>query len=283
MPPPLRLLLALTLVCVASSVSLAADAPATASRNSEDAPASDGRTGRQIYDEVLANRFRATRQSARLVSGDRSNNALESRMTVLWKSFRDENDRATEGVFSKTVVRYTHPFDLRFSAYLVLNNEDRPDDQFVYLNSRRRTRRVNLRGEAVLGSDFGFEDVIPREIEDAEYKRLPDDVFDGRACHVVEIIPVASANSEYSRLRSWIDKEHPVVLRTQYWDHDGIAVKEGTAPFAEVREIEGVWVPMHAEMKNLVSESWSRLLVEDFEPNPVLDPIEFSEGRLETH
>jgi hypothetical protein len=217
------------------------------------------------------------------VSGDRSNNALESRMTVLWKSFRDENDRATEGVFSKTVVRYTHPFDLRFSAYLVLNNEDRPDDQFVYLNSRRRTRRVNLRGEAVLGSDFGFEDVIPREIEDAEYKRLPDDVFDSRACHVVEIIPVASANSEYSRLRSWIDKEHPVVLRTQYWDHDGIAVKEGTAPFAEVREIEGVWVPMHAEMKNLVSESWSRLVVEDFEPNPVLDPVEFSTRRLETH
>jgi hypothetical protein len=68
---------------------------------------------------VLSNRFRATRQNARLISGDRSGNAMESRMTVLWKSFRDENDKATEGVFSKTVVRYTHPFDLRFSAYLV--------------------------------------------------------------------------------------------------------------------------------------------------------------------
>ena len=283
MRPPLPIALALTLVCVAAAASLAADPQAAAPRNSGDAPASDGRTGRQIYDAVLANRFRATRQNARLVSGDRSDNALESRMTVLWKTFRDENEHATEGVFSKTVVRYTHPFDLRFSAYLVLNNEDRPDDQFVYLNSRRRTRRVNLRGEPVLGSDFGFEDVIPREIEDAEYKRLPDEAHDGRACYVVEVVPVASANSEYSRLRSWIDKQHPVVLRTQYWDHDGIAVKEGTAPFAEVREIEGVWVPMHAEMKNLVSESWSRLVIEDFEPNPVLDPGEFSQRRLETH
>ena len=155
--------------------------PARPAQPAKTRPATDGRTGRQIYDEVLANRFRATRQNARLVSGDRSDNALESRMTVLWKTFRDENDDATEGVFSKTVVRYTHPFDLRFSAYLVINNEDRPDDQFVYLNSRRRTRRVNLRGEPVLGSDFGFEDVIPREIEDAEYKRLPDDVHDGRA------------------------------------------------------------------------------------------------------
>jgi hypothetical protein len=283
MRPPLHAALALALACVASTVSLAAEPQPSVSGSREDAPGTDGRTGRQIYDEVLANRFRATRQNARLVSGDRSDNTLESRMTVLWKTFRDENDDATEGVFSKTVVRYTHPFDLRFSAYLVINNEDRPDDQFVYLNSRRRTRRVNLRGEPVLGSDFGFEDVIPREIEDAEYRRLPDDVHDGRGCHVVEIVPLASANSEYSRLRSWIDKQHPVVLRTQYWDHDGIAVKEGTAPFAEVREIEGVWVPMHAEMKNLVTESWSRLLIEDFEPNPVLDSGEFSQRRLETH
>ena len=165
----------------------------------------------------------------------------------------------------------------------MINNQDRPDDQFVYLNSRRRIRRVNLRGEPVLGSDFGFEDVIPREIEDANYARGPDESFDGRACYVVEIVPLASANSEYSKLRSTIDKERFVVLRTQYWDQDGVAVKEGTAPFAEIRLVDGIWVPMHAEMKDIVSNSWSRLLIEDFEPNPVLESGEFSQRRLESH
>ena len=275
--------LVFAIACAFSVAAFAADPPAAPPPPSEDAPVADGQTGRQIYDKVLSNRFRATRQNARLISGDRSGNAMESRMTVLWKSFRDESDKATDGVFSKTVVRYTHPFDLRFSAYLVINNEDRPDDQFVYLNSRRRIRRVNLRGEPVLGSDFGFEDVIPREIEDAEYKRIADESFDGRACYVVEIVPSAAANSEYSKLRSTIDKERFVVVRTQYWDHDGVAVKEGTAPFAEVREIDGVFVPMHAEMKDLVNESWSRLLIEDFEPNPVLESGEFSQRRLESH
>ena len=282
MQKPLSTALALAITCTFSIGTLAADPPVV-SPSSEDATVSDSLSGRQIYDKVLANRFRATRQNARLISGDRSGNAMESRMTVLWKTFRDENEKATEGVFSKTVVRYTHPFDLRFSAYLVINNQDRPDDQFVYLNSRRRIRRVNLRGEPVLGSDFGFEDVIPREIEDAVYKRGPDESFDGRACYVVEIEPLASANSEYSKLRSTIDKERFVVLRTQYWDQDGVAVKEGTAPFAEIRQIEGVWVPMHAEMKDIVSDSWSRLLIEDFEPNPVLESGEFSQRRLESH
>jgi len=283
MPKSALAVLLFMIVCASSLAAFAAAPAPAASPPREDAPVADGQTGKQIYDKVLSNRFRATRQNARLISGDRSGNAMESRMTVLWKTFRDANDKATEGVFSKTIVRYTHPFDLRFSAYLVINNDSRPDDQFVYLNSRRRVRRVNLRGEPVLGSDFGFEDVIPREIEDAEYKRIADESFDGRACYVVEIVPSASANSEYSRLRSTIDKERFVVLRTQYWDHDGIAVKEGTAPFAEVREIDGVFVPMHAEMKDLVSESWSRLLIEDFEPNPELESGEFSERRLESH
>ena len=274
--------LVLAITCEFSLATLAADPPAV-SPSSEDATVSDSLTGRQIYDKVLANRFRATRQNARLISGDRSGNAMESRMTVLWKTFRDENDKATEGVFSKTVVRYTHPFDLRFSAYLVINNQDRPDDQFVYLNSRRRVRRVNLRGEPVLGSDFGFEDVIPREIEDADYKRGPDESFDGRACYVVEIVPLPSANSEYSKLRSTIDKERFAVRRTQDWHQDGVAVKEGTPPFAEIRQVDGIWVPMHAEMKDIVSDSWSRLLIEDFEPNPVLDSGEFSQRRLESH
>lgn len=244
---------------------------------------SDGLSGRAIYDKVLANRFRSSRENARLVSGDRSGNAQESRMTVLWKSFRDGDDQATSGVFSKTTVRYTHPFDLRFSAYLVINNSERADDQFVYLNSRRRIRRVNLRGEPVMGSDFGFEDVIPREIEDAEYKRQADEPCDGRSCYVVEILPNPGANSEYSRLRSTIEKQHFVVLRTEYWNREGVAVKEGSAPWSEVREVEGIWVPMHAEMKDLVNESWSRLLIEDFEANPKLDSGEFDVRRLESH
>jgi hypothetical protein len=266
--------------------SVAADPePAEPARSpaSGDAPVTDPLTGHQIYDRVLQNRFQSSRENVRLISGDRSGNAQESRMTVLWKSFRNEQDEPTNGVFSKTVVRYTHPFDLRFSAYLVINNADRADDQFVYLNSRRRIRRINLRGEPVMGSDFGFEDVIPREIEDAEYKRMPDEVYEGRPCYIVEILPTATSNSEYSRLRSTIDKEHPVVLRTEYWNREGVAVKEGYAPWDEVKEVDGIWIPMHAEMKNLVNESWSRLLIENLEPNPVLDPGEFDVRRLESH
>ena len=271
-PRPL-LLAALTLL-------LAASRPAGAG---EDATATDSLTGHQIYDKVLENRFDRSRQEIRLVSGDRAQNAMEARMTVLWKSWRDEQRNARNGVLSKTLIRYTHPFDLRFTAYLVINNQDRVDDQFVYLPSRRRIRRVNLRGEPVLGTDFTFEDVVPREFEDAQYERLPDQVQDGRACYVVVITPRAEANSEYSKLQSWVEREHFVVLRTQYWDRDGVLVKEALAPADEVRQFGDVYIPMHTEMRNLVTESWSKLFVDDFEPNADVADAEFDPRRLETH
>jgi hypothetical protein len=252
-------------------------------QGAEDATSADGLSGRDIYDKVLENRFDRSRQEIRLISGDRADNAHEARMTVLWKSWRDENDQPRNDVLSKTIVRYTHPFDLRFSAYLVINNQNRGDDQFVYMPSRRRIRRVNLRGEPVLGSDFTFEDVVPREFEDAAYRRLPDAIHDGQSVYVVEITPKTEANSEYAKLQSWISKENFVVLRTLYWDRDDIQVKELLAPASEVKEFDGIFVPMHTEMRNLVNESWSKLYVDSFVPNPEIADGEFDPRRLESH
>jgi hypothetical protein len=269
---------ALSLALGLAAASLASGA------STEEAPSgSDTASGRQIYDRVVANRFHAFRQHTRLVSGDRGGNEQESRMVVLWKSFRDGDARPRKGVISKTIIRYTHPFDLRFSAYLIIDNAVPPDDQFVYLNSRRRVQRVNLRGEPVLGSDFSFEDVVPREIEDAGYARLPDETVDGRPCYVVEVTPLPEAHSEYSRFRSWVDRERSVVLKTLYWDEAGVLVKELAAPSAEVREFDGVWVPMRVEMRDRPNESYTYFVIEELVANPEIDDNEFDPRRLESH
>jgi hypothetical protein len=243
----------------------------------------DGLTGRDIYDRLLANRFDASEQKARLLSGDRGGNEQESRMTVLWKSFRDEIGAPRRGVLSKTRIQYTHPFDLRFSGYLIIHNQGRADDQFVYLASRRRVRRVSLRGEAVMGTDFSFEDVVPREVEDADYRRLANETWDGRDCYVVEITPKPESESEYSRFVSRIDRERMVVLHTRYWNTAGVEIKELKAPAADVEKIDGIWVPMRAEMRNLLTGGYTVLQVETMTGNPPMPDGEFDPRRLESH
>jgi Outer membrane lipoprotein-sorting protein len=240
-------------------------------------------TGRKIYDRVLGNRFEAVRQKVRLVSGDRGGNEQESRMEILWKSFRDAQGEAQRGVTAKTLIRYTHPFDLRFSGYLIISRDDAPDDEFVYLASRRRVQRVNLRSQPVLGTDFSFEDVVPRELEDGDYVRLPDESCDGRACFVVDVEPRESADSEYSRFRVWVDQATNVVVRSLYWDRAGVLFKELRAPGDAIERTDGVFVPMRARMKNLQMESYTDLYIEEIVGNPELGSRDFDVGRLESH
>ncbi|MCZ6463420.1 MAG: outer membrane lipoprotein-sorting protein, partial [Proteobacteria bacterium] len=160
------------------------------------APHEDRLSGRDIYERVLENRFASYIQESALISGDKAGNDQETRLRMWFKSFRDENGGPTEGdLLSKTLVKYTYPFELRHSGYLIINRLDRPNDQFVYLSSHRRVRRVNLRGEAVFGTDFSFEDVIPRELEHAAYQRLPDELLDGVPTFVVEAIPNSEMRS----------------------------------------------------------------------------------------
>jgi len=218
---------------------------------------SDGRSGRDIYSCVLDNRFSAYVQEAKLVSGDRGEASQESRLRMTWKSFRDEQDEPRAGVLSKTLVRYEHPFDLRFSGYLVINNVDRPNDQFVYLAATRKIRRVNLRKEAVFGTDFTFEDIVPAEIEDADYRRLSDVVVDGRSVYVVEVVPKPHADSEYSRFVVYVPRENCVPVRTRYWDDKGVEVKnsEGVYNLLVSYRSGDMWAPKVEQTEALKLEA----------------------------
>jgi hypothetical protein len=240
-------------------------------------------SGEEIYARVLRNRFRSFTQASRLISADRGGREQETRFEMHWKDFRDAGGSPAEGVLSKAVVRYTHPYDLRYAGYLVQANASRANDQFVYSPSRRKVMRVSLRNEAVHGTDFSFEDVIPRELEDATYRRLPDATLDGVPVYVVELVPRERTASEYSKVEVWVDRERFVPLRSRYWDAAGVAIKELAADPARVRDFDGVWVPMEATMRHLLFETWTRLVITDLVPNPALGEDIFDLGRLESH
>lgn len=237
--------------------------------------------GEEIYRRVLRNRLRAYEQRSRVVSGDRGGAQQESRLTVKYQSYRNEQDEAVDGIHSKTRLEYEAPFDLRFTAYLVIDKEGRTNDQFVYLPTYRRIRRVNLRGESVFGSDFSFEDVLPRELEDADYRRLPDRSIDGVPCFVVEAVPRPQANSEYSRFVFTVEKERYVPLQIRYWNDSGVFFKELHADYDSIERFETAWIPMRSTMRNVLQESWSSLLVEKLLPNPSFSDAIFSLRGLE--
>lgn len=262
----------------------ATDAQAAPSSTIVDALPDDAAlTGDDIYERVQRNRFRSYIQDTRLLSGDRADSTQETRLQATWKNLRDPQDEPTNGVYSKSRIEYTYPFDVRYTTYLIIDNAERANDQFVYLPSRRRVRRVNLRGESVLGTDFSFEDVVPRELEHSSNVRLPDETVQGIRCWVIEATPRPEEDSEYSRFILVVEKQHAVPLVTRYFDRAGLEIKRLEAPRESIQEFEGVFVPMRAKMIQLQSETWTELTVEKLVPNPELAEGVFDIRRLERH
>jgi hypothetical protein len=253
----------------------AATAPADA-----EAPAL---TGKDIYSRVLENRFRSFEQKASLESGDRSGRVQKTRVKLSFMDFRDAESQAERGVLSKTIIRYTHPFDLRHAGYLVIQNEDRPNDQFVYLPAQRRTTRVNLRGEAIFGTDFSFEDIIPGELENASYTRREDESLQEKRVYVVEAVPLPEYASEYSKFLFYVDDEHFIPLRTRYWDQSGVEIKEMRASRDDIHRFGDVSVPMKLTMRHLLLESQTTLQIEELDPEAAIPASTFEVRRLESH
>ncbi len=248
----------------------------------EDAlPPDSALTGDEIIERVRGNSLDSYIQKSKLISGDEAGTEQSSRMRVEWRNFRDDEDHPTEGVISKTVIIYEDPFEMRHTSYLIVNQDERANDQFVYFPSSRRVRRVNLRGEAVFGTDFSFEDIVPRAAEHSTYKRLPDELVDSTPCYVIEAVPKPRANSEYSRFRLYVKKDQYVPIRTRYWDDKGLEIKELRAKVESIRKFDGSWIPMEATMRHLQFKSYTKLFVEHLEPNPSISAARFSVRRLE--
>ena len=290
-PPLLVLALVLCLAGTALAQTPAAapgsaEAPPSGSEADREAvpldaePADPGPSGRDIYERVLANRYRTLFQKQRLVSRDagRASSAME--LWTRWKDGRDENGKTKGGVLSKTLTKYTSPRSVRGTGYLIVQKDEPPNDQFVYFPSARRVRRVNL-GEAIMGTDYSIEDIVPRELETAEYERDDDEQIDGTDCYVVDLLPLPDSGSQYSKLRSYVEKDHYVVIRTDYWNRDGLEIKRFAAPAAEIEQLDGIWLVRQGTMANVVEGSSTTLEVLEMEPNAKIRDAEFSQRKLE--
>ncbi len=279
-----------TLLCARGAVA----APATPDRAVEtprprelDEILPEGSTlgGHEIYDRLFKNRkrLRTIVETGRILSKDPAGNPQETRFELRAKDYRDADDQPTDGVYAKVVIMLTGPRDLEHTGYLYVHRSDRPDDQFIYSPMRRRSARANLRGQNVAGTDFSFDDFLTTldDLEQATYRRLPDEVVDGVPCYVVEATMRKGSRSRYSRSVAAIEKEHYVPLRTRYWDDVGVAVKELRSPRASLKSFDGVWVPTESTMTDLLEDTTSRVTLEKLDPNPTLADIEFSTTVLE--
>jgi hypothetical protein len=122
------------------------------------------------------------------------------------RSYWQDQRGRKQGVHSKRLVVFDAPENIRGTAFLVVSQlrPEAEDLRWIYLPGLRKVRRVSGsdRGQSFAGTDFFYEDLAERGVDEDEH-RLLRRALDGRPHHVIESRRAVGVRAA----RAWIDAE----------------------------------------------------------------------------
>ncbi len=154
------------------------------------------------------------------------------------------------GKDTKKMMFFRKPDDVKGTSFLSweYDNPEKDDDKWLYMPALRKTRRISgeSENEYFMGTDFTYDDLGDRNIDEDTHKLLGEEKKNGFDCWVVESVPV-DENSYYRKKISWIRKDALVASESKYFDREGL-LKTFTAVSLEL--INGIWTSTEIKMEN---------------------------------
>lgn len=193
-----------------------------------------------------------------------------------WQTLETDDPDAGE----RSLTLFHEPRDIAGTAFLSHTRLDRADDQWLYLPSLRRVRRIASanRSSAFVGSEFAYEDLLSDEADRFRHRWLRDEPCGDGDCFVIEREPLYEG-SGYSRQVVWVDHSEFRPVRIEF--HDRRNRLEKTLMLEDYRLYRGrFWRAHRLTMENHLTDSTTVLRFEPFELGSGLAPERFDPALL---
>ena len=176
---------------------------------------------------------------------------------------------------SQSVLRFTAPPEVKGVALLVLNHPDRASDQWMWTPAIGRERRIALqdRSTRFFGTDFSFEDLEERDVNQFEYKLLGEETLDGVRCWRIETRPQKSKTSQYTSSVVWIRQPDYVPAQLESFLKDQVVRR---LRYSRIEKIQGIWIARTLEMTDLRRKSRTVLELDKLEFDLPMQPDDFT-------
>lgn len=150
----------------------------------------------------------------------------------------------------KQIMWFLDPADVKGSSFLRMSYDDRDDDMWIYLPAFGKVRRIvsNAKTGTFMGSDFTYEDMGDRNLNDYNYKLSKQEKVNGKDCWVVESTPKSGVTTDYSKIISWIWQDEFTDIKEEYYDKKGNLKKVKTT---ELQKVSKYWIPTKISMKDV--------------------------------
>ena len=176
---------------------------------------------------------------------------------------------------SKSVLRFVAPPEVNGVALLIVNHPDRASDQWMWTPALQRERRIALqdRSTRFFGTDFSFEDLEERDVNQFSYRLIGEQTIDGAPCWQIESTPAEKKISQYSKSHVWIRKDNYAFAQVESFVKDAVVRRLTYSHFAQV---QGIWAGRRLEMVDLRRKSRTILTLERLEYNVPLKEEDFT-------
>jgi len=201
----------------------------------------------------------------------------------LWKNYHGK-----DGIDDKMVLFTVFPPDAEgvgFMRWAYSENADKNADQWIYLPTLKKIRRVSVRdpGDSFLGSDLTYFDISGRSIDADEHKVVKTERSGASDIIVVESTPKPGSDSLYSKVVSYFvkgvndDWNSCTKRKTDFYDKKGQPLKQQVITWQQVKN---AWVWDEMAVRNVQTGHSSVFKITDVEINVGLKDDVFSERNL---
>lgn len=165
------------------------------------------------------------------------------------------------GGLLRATMQVESPKAFKGAAYLVrkTGNGDN-DDMYVYLPAVGRVRHVSgsFTDGALMGTKFSYFEFtqLINAFRDLTPQFKGSSTIDGRSVYVVKFTPLAAAQTSYTSVKAWFDKQSCLPLRADFNQGDAV-VKRLSVPASAIRKADDNWYFKQIKMQVLVDGTYS--------------------------
>ena len=186
---------------------------------------------------------------------------------------------------SKSIIKFLSPADVKGTTMLVYDYELKDDDMWIYLPALRKTRRIvsSEKGKSFMGSEFTNADMGKPNLDDFDFKFLPDETLNDKKCWVVEVVckneDIEDENG-FMRQVSWIEKETYLCHKIEYYDLDDELHKVQLIKDYQ-QQPSGYYFAFYLEKENVQNGRKSIMIIDKFQEGSEMPESAFSPTMLD--
>jgi len=219
---------------------------------------------------------------------DEGEDRISTLRMVLVNKFGDQRSREIKqfeknfGPVEKKIMFFLSPRDVRNTSFMNWSYDKErahDDDQWIHLPALRKVKRISAenRGDYFMGSDFTYDDLGDRGLDDDRHTLLKTEEIKGETCYVVESVP-REPNYMYAKTISWVMKDKWIGVKKEFYDSAGKLLK--VLSVKKYQEIQGILTILEAQMHNVQTGHKTIMETSDVQYNTGVKDDLFSERMM---